>query len=190
MNKSIKKDQINLPHSPTTIISLNMICVWKEGASADASQPYFPELAATTEVSSTWLAFDRVCCKDRIGEPQSYWNIAPHKSKAHSHPHSFRRLWKLSWPDSPSTCICRTPCVPCTTWSSTARRLAYRSGRPGAHCHRHGRPREHLPRRFGCRGHGLQKGTRTVKKRNESQWMEHKKFICCRGIDRTGMCLI
>lgn len=64
-----------MSHSPTTVISLNMICVWKEGASADASQPYLPELAATTDVSSTWLALDLVCCKCKSHGNYVWWPL-------------------------------------------------------------------------------------------------------------------
>lgn len=53
---------------PITSNSAAAINVWNEGASADTSQLYLPEVGIVTASSTTWLSFEAVRCKGKQNE--------------------------------------------------------------------------------------------------------------------------
>jgi len=50
-------------HLPITSNSAAAINVWNEGASADTSQLYLPDVAIVTASRTTWLSFEDTRCK-------------------------------------------------------------------------------------------------------------------------------
>lgn len=50
---------------PITSNSAAAINVWNEGASADTSQLYLPDVGIATASSTTWLSFEDVRCEER-----------------------------------------------------------------------------------------------------------------------------
>lgn len=53
---------------PITSNSAAAINVWNEGASADTSQLYLPDVGIATASSTTWLSFEDVRCEERENE--------------------------------------------------------------------------------------------------------------------------
>lgn len=55
-------------HLPITSNSAAAINVWNEGASADTSQLYLPDVAIVTASSTTWLSFEDIRYKIQKNE--------------------------------------------------------------------------------------------------------------------------
>lgn len=61
---------------PITSNSAAAINVWNEGASADTSQLYLPEVGIVTASSTTWLSLEAVRCKGKQNE-KWWWESGP-----------------------------------------------------------------------------------------------------------------